>query len=148
MSAAESTAIVGATTPGPDIPLPPPTDLTRPYWAACAEGRLIVPRCGECGRCFFRPEFACTHCASQQWSWVESAGKGSLYSFSVVHRAPSTAFPLPYVLAAVDVDEGFTMFSNVVGCDPGGIRIGMRLRVVFRPVRDGIQLPMFQPDET
>ncbi|MGE0304581.1 MAG: Zn-ribbon domain-containing OB-fold protein [Acidimicrobiia bacterium] len=129
------------------MPLPRPTELTEPFWAAAAEGRLLLPKCDECGRCFFRPEYYCTHCASARWHWIESEGRGTLYSFSTVHRAPTTAFRVPYVIVAVDLDEGVAMLSNLDGCDPADARIGMRVRVGFQPVAAGVALPIFRPEE-
>jgi uncharacterized protein len=127
------------------IPLPAPTELTKPFWKACNERRLTVPRCERCGRRFFRPEWACTHCGSTDWHWVDSSGRGVLYSYTTVFRAPSPAFVTPYVLATIDLDDGYSMFSNVVDCPPDQVRIGMRLQVVFRPVRPDVLLPMFAP---
>src|SRR5271155_333954 len=95
-----------------------PTELTGPFWDAAAEHRLIVQRCSRCEACFFRPEIACPHCLSQEWRWVGSSGRGSVYSFSVVHRPPTRAFTAPFVFAIIELVEGFTMFSNIVGLEP------------------------------
>jgi uncharacterized OB-fold protein len=128
----------------PFRPLPPPTELGEVFWQRCAEGVLSVQRCDECGRCFFRPEDACTHCFSPRWQWIDCVGTGTVYSFTVVHRAPLPAFETPYVLAVIDVDEGFSMLSNVIGTDPANVGIGMRVDVSFMPV-EGRILPMFVP---
>ena len=119
--------------------------LTRPFWEAAAEGRLIFQRCEACGKPFFRPEIACPHCLSQAWAWEESQGLGSLYSFSVSHRPPTPAFKPPFVFAAVDLDEGFSMFTNLVGLEPDAPVIGMRLKAVFHPLEGGLALPLFAP---
>ena len=122
-----------------------PSALTRPFWDACKQGRLTYQRCKACGTAFFRPEIACPACLSQDWEWRDSSGQGSLYSFSVSHRAPTPAFKAPFIFAAVDLDEGWSMFSNVVGLEPEAARIGMRLKVIFHPVSDDLTLPLFQP---
>ena len=121
------------------------TELTRPFWDALREGRLIVQRCSACDRTFFRPEVACPHCLSTEWQWVESSGRGTLYSFSVVHRAPSPAFTAPFIFAAIDMEEGWTMFSNVIGIAPDEARIGMKLKVSFEHPSDTLSLPLFRP---
>jgi uncharacterized OB-fold protein len=121
------------------------TPLTRPFWDACGEGRLVIPRCNACGRHFFRPEVACTHCFATDWKWVEASGRGTLYSYSIVHRAPAPGFETPLVLAVVELEEGCFLFSNVVGCEHADIRIGMPLRVTFEYVAPGIDLPRFKP---
>ena len=121
------------------------TELTRPFWDAVREGRLIVQRCSACEKTFFRPEVACPHCFSTKWRWVESSGRGTLYSLSIVHRAPSPAFKAPFIFAAIDMEEGWTMFSNVIGLEPEAARIGMRLKVSFEHPSDMLSLPLFRP---
>jgi hypothetical protein len=129
----------------PTPTLPAITTLTRPFWDAAASGRLLLPRCNACGRHFFRPEVACTHCFATDWQWVPASGRGTLYSYSVVHRAPAPGFVVPLVLAVVELDEGPAMFSNLVGCAELDIRIGMALAVRFERVAEAICLPRFAP---
>jgi uncharacterized OB-fold protein len=129
----------------PTPTLPAMTPLTQPFWNAAAEGRLVLPRCRACGRHFFRPEVACTHCFATDWQWQPASGRGSLYSYSVVHRAPTPGFVVPLVLAVVELAEGPSMFSNLVGCVEADIRIGMALRVRFEQVAAAVWLPRFEP---
>jgi hypothetical protein len=125
--------------------VPRPDEFTAPFWEALREGRLAVPECGGCGRRFFVPEVLCPHCGAGGWAWAESAGTGTIYSMSVVHRAVDPAQPVPFVLAAVDLDDGWTMMTHIIDADPGSVRIGDR--VVVRPTRltDEITLPTFAP---
>ncbi|HEU0204480.1 MAG TPA: Zn-ribbon domain-containing OB-fold protein [Burkholderiaceae bacterium] len=129
----------------PGITLPAITPLTRPFWDACSEGRLILPRCNGCQQYFFRPEVACTHCFATDWRWVDASGRATLYSYSIVHRAPAPGFKTPYVFAIVELEEGVTMFSNIVGCEPEDVRIGMALEVIFEKIAPGVHLPKFRP---
>ena len=122
-----------------------PSALTRPFWDATKAGKLTYQRCTACGGAFFRPEIACPSCLSQAWSWEESAGRGTLYSFSVSHRAPTPAFTAPFIFACVDLDEGWSMFSNLIGLNPEDAGIGMPLQVTFHPVSDELTLPLFKP---
>jgi len=124
---------------------PAVTELTRPWWDACREGRLLLPRCNDCGRHHFRPEVACTHCFSLNWEWVRATGRGTLYSYSEIHRAPVPGFKTPAVLAIVELEEGVAMLSNVVQCPPGALLIGMPLQVVFETLSGEITLPKFRP---
>lgn len=120
--------------------LPEPTEFTRPFWDAVHAGELAVPECRPCGRRFFVPEPLCPHCGARDWSWVSSPGAGSVYSLSVVHQAVDPARPTPYVLAAVDLDDGWTILTQVIGPE---VAIGDR--VVFAPTRvtEEISLPTF-----
>jgi uncharacterized OB-fold protein len=133
----------------PDV-MPTPTlpnisALTRPYWDAAAAGRYLLPHCNACGAHFFRPEVACPRCFAIDWRWVEASGRGTLYSYSIVHRAPAPGFEVPFVFAAIELDEGPCVFSNIVGCAHADIRIGMKLQVQFDAVAPGIHLPRFHP---
>ncbi len=122
--------------------------LTRPFWEAAREGVLVRPVCDRCGRSFFTPQIACPFCGSLRWTYVPSTGRGAVYSHTTVHRAPGPEFTPPYVVAVVDLDEGWSMLTNVVGCDPAAVAIGMRVEVTWRrfpqePARP--PLPAFRP---
>ena len=127
------------------IPLPRPTQLSKPHWDGCREGVLRVQRCGACGGYVFITQPLCTHCQSDELDWVESTGRGTLYSFTTVHRPQSPEFEVPYTVAIVELDEGFHMLSNLVEGEPEAMQIGMRLELSFRRMSDEITLPMFRP---
>lgn len=122
-----------------------PSSLTRAFWDAAREGRLLVQECNACGKKFFRPEIACPHCRAQDWRWVESSGRGKVYSFSVLHRAPSPAFKAPFIFAAIELDEGWTMFSNLIGIEIDDAAIGMPVQVTFHKMSDELTVPLFRP---
>ncbi len=123
----------------------PVTDLSRPYWEAAAQGRLIAPKCDDCGRYFFAPEIACTHCFSLNWSWSPVGGQGEVYSYTTIHRAPQPGMAAPYVLAAIDLPEGFAMFAHLVDCPTETLACGLPVQVDFRPLHDGRIAPVFKP---
>ena len=129
-------------------PLPKPTDLTLPYWEAARRHELILPRCRQCEKCFFRPEVSCTHCSSLEWDWVRASGKATLYSYTIVYRPSYPDIPVPYVVAAVDLYEGCTMFSNIVGCPPEDVSCDMQLEVVFDDRGADFSIPQFRPAGT
>ena len=89
-----------------DIPLPQPTELSRPFWAAANEGRLTLQRCDACGHYRWTPQILCTNCLAEPFTWVEVSGRGKLYSYTIVHRAPLAGFEVPYVLAVVELKLG------------------------------------------
>lgn len=127
-------------------PVPVPNAETRPFWEACARGELLYQRCASCGRAQFYPRAHCAACQAKGLEWRRSAGLGSVYSHTTVHRAPTPAFKpmVPYVIALVDLDEGFRMMMNVLDCAPSKVAIGTRVRVVFRE-SDGALLPQAVP---
>ena len=124
----------------------PHDTLTRPFWEAAAQHRLVRPVCGDCGTNFFTPQIACPRCHSERWSWEDSSGRGVIYSKSTVYKAPSSDIPVPYVLAIVALDEGWNMLSNIVNCPPGRVQIGMRVRVAFTGTAGSPSPPVFEPE--
>ena len=67
-------------------PRPRPTPFTEPFWRASADGRLVVQRCSACGHWRWPPQLACPECLSEAGEWITTAGTGTVYSYSVVHR--------------------------------------------------------------
>jgi len=127
------------------IPAPNPSVASRPYWDACGRGALVYQRCDACSTIALRATTVCGNCLSRSLSWVPSDGVGSLYSWTVVWRPQHPSFVVPYAPAIVELDEGFTMVSAVVGCEPDDLRAEMRLAVEFHPASDEITLPYFRP---
>ncbi len=127
------------------LPLPSgASELTRPFWEAAAGNRLVRPVCDGCGASFFVPQHACPHCQSEAWTYLESSGRGVISSFTVVHRAPTREFEPPYVVAVVDLDEGWFMMSNVIGCPAETVAVGQRVAVDFVRRADGVAVPVFR----
>lgn len=121
---------------------PEPNPGDAPYFEATAEGRLLIKRCSSCGGMHFYPRAVCPHCQSGDTQWVESSGRGEIYSFSITRKAG----PIPYAIAFVTLDEGVTMMTNIVDCDLDAIRIGQRVRVVFKPTEGAYVMPCFMPE--
>jgi uncharacterized OB-fold protein len=126
-------------------PGPSPSDLTAPFWEHAARRELVRQRCDVCGSSFFTPKMACPFCLSVKWTWVPSAGQGSVYTYTVCHRAPAPGFDVPYVLAVVDLSEGWSMLTNIVGCDPVDVSIGMKVQVAWLELDPSTVLPVFEP---
>ncbi len=129
----------------------PPTvsPETRPFWEGCKGHQLLVQRCSSCDSYQFYPRGVCSSCMSGDLEWIKASGKGKVFSYSVVHvnRTPQWAEQVPYVVAYVELDEGVRMFSNIVGCDPQEVRIGMPVEVTFDDLNDEVAVPLFRPAE-
>ena len=110
--------------------------FTRTYWDAVAEGRLLIRRCGACGRAHHYPREFCPYCWSEDVAWERASGRATLYTWSVVHRNDLPPFRerTPYVVAVVDLAEGPRMMTEVVDCEPARLRAGMELEAVLREV--------------
>ncbi len=126
-------------------PLPQPTRITQPYWDAARASRLVIQECACCKTRQFYPREFCTACLSPDIEWIDCGGMGTVYTYTINRRASNAALAdkVPYVVAAIDLDEGVRMMANIVDCPPESVRIGSRVRVCFEPVSDEITLPQF-----
>jgi uncharacterized OB-fold protein len=129
----------------PARPLPHPTEVSRPFWDACAKGSLSYQRCERCGIAIFPPQEFCPHDLSTDLRWREASGTGTVYSYTTVWRPQTPAFDVPYVVAVVELDEGPCMVTNIIDCPHDKVTIGMPVEVAFREEEDGFWLPFFRP---
>lgn len=110
------------------LPKPEIHPESAPFWAAAAEGRLLLKRCGACGETHFYPRAHCPFCGSDRTDWVVATGRGSVYSFSIVRAAAK-----PTAVAVVSLPEGPSLVTTVVDADVHALRIGdpVALRTVL-----------------
>ena len=130
-------------------PAPPVNPETEPFWAATAEGRLLVKRCDDCSSLIWYPRAICPECGSMRTDWLQVSGRGRVYSYTVNHRGegPYRGSP-PYVLAYVELDEGPRMMTNIVETDGQNLAVGLPVEVVFHDTGEGNALPRFRPLRT
>jgi len=122
------------------IAAPPINPETQRFWDAAGQGKLLYKKCAACGEPHFYPRPHCPFCFSDKVEWQEASGRGTIYTYSVMRRAPG-----PYAIAYVTLAEGPTMMTNIVDCDLDGITIGQPVRLVFKASEGGPQVPMFTP---
>jgi uncharacterized OB-fold protein len=122
------------------LPAPSVSPETEAYWDAAGKGKLLVRKCTACGETHHYPRTICPFCFSDRTEWITASGKGTIYSYSVMRRAP-----VPYALAYVTLEEGTTMMTNIVDCDLDALKIGQAVKLVFKPTEGGAPLPMFAP---
>ncbi|MGN5477989.1 Zn-ribbon domain-containing OB-fold protein [Cupriavidus basilensis] len=113
----------------------------EPYFAAAAQGRLLVKVCSRCEQTHHYPRVICPFCWSSDVQWADSKGTGVIYTYSVTRRGAGT----PYCIAYVTLDEGPTILTNIVDTDLDAVRIGQRVKVVFKTSEGGTSIPMFTP---
>ena len=111
------------------------------YFDAAAEGKLMLKKCGECNEVHHYPRALCPFCFSDKVSWVQAKGTGEIYTYSVTRRGG----PVPYCIAYVTLDEGVRMMTNIVDTDLDTIKIGQKVKVVFKKSENGTSVPMFTP---
>lgn len=129
----------------PPRALPPLTAESRLFWTGGANGELYVMQCERCLRCAFPPSAECPDCGAPTVP-TRASGEGSVLTYTVCHQQYHPAVPTPFVVAIVELDgfPGSQMVSNVVGCDPASVYLGMRLAVRFEKHGDAF-VPVFVP---
>ncbi|MGH8765131.1 MAG: Zn-ribbon domain-containing OB-fold protein [Burkholderiales bacterium] len=111
----------------------------KPYFDAAASGKLVLKFCLGCKEYHHYPRSLCPFCFSDKTEWRDAKGTGTVYTYSVLRRGA----PEPYCITYVALDEGVTMLSNLVDCDLDALKIGMKVKVVFKPTEGGPPVPMF-----
>ncbi len=120
---------------------------TVPFWEAVDGGTLAVQRCADCGHQQLYARDACARCHRRHLDWAPAAGKGVVYSYTVVRRAPSKQFAdeVPYVLGLVELEEGPRILVRIEGCEPDDVRVGLPVEVAGPGDAAGRRLPPFKP---
>jgi uncharacterized OB-fold protein len=134
-----------ATTDRPLRPRPALTQDNAFFFAGARQGRLLIQRCGSCGTLRHPPRPACVVCRSFEWDTVEATGRGTVYSYVVVHHPQVPAFDYPLPIAVVELEEGTRLVADLVGVATQDVTIGMPVVVDFVAVDEELTLPMFRP---
>lgn len=126
--------------------LPPLASANRPYWTGGSQGSLLIERCGTCRRWQHPPTGACGTCGGTATPEPVS-GVGTVFTFTVNHQQYHPEVPPPYVIAVVELAEqaDLRLPTNIVGCDPGRVRIGATVRVRFEQHGE-VFVPVFALD--
>ncbi|MGD8809489.1 MAG: Zn-ribbon domain-containing OB-fold protein [Gammaproteobacteria bacterium] len=130
-----------------DLPPPIVNPDSAPYWEGARNDKLLLQQCGDCGALRFFPRYLCTECGSDKTDWSEVSGRGTVQSFTIVHRAafPEFQAQTPYVVALIDLEEGPRMMTNIVGDDALSVEIGDAVMVAFEARgSEGAKVPQFR----
>ena len=132
--------------PGDHISITTDT-CTEPFWQAAKEHKLTACQCADCGVFRMPPRPFCPECQSKNINWPELPGTATVYSYVVCHRSPYPDLEhFTYAPVVVDLDgaPGARLVSNLVDIDPDDIKIGMKVKVDWNPIKDGWVLPIFR----
>ncbi len=122
--------------------IPVPDELSKPFWDACNERRLVTQNCTACNRLQYPPRPRCTTCGSaENLEWKEASGKGHIATYIVIEdgRLERRMPDHPYNLALITLDEdpGINFYSNLPGVPVYEVPIGAAVEVVFEEVEPG-----------
>jgi uncharacterized protein len=129
----------------PSRPRPAITRDIAFFFEGTAAGRLLIQRCVSCGRLRHPPLPSCPFCHSFQWDTVSAGGRGTVFSYVVVHHPQVPAFDYPLPIAVVELEEGTRIVADLIDVDPAEVHIGMEVTVELVAVDAELTLPMFRP---
>ena len=123
-----------------------PDQLTKPFWDAANEGRLVIQNCTACSRLQHPPAQTCDQCGSgDALEWKEMSGRGKIYNYGVVHDCPIRLLKedLPFNLAVIMLDEDpdIQMYSHLPGVPVDDVPVGADVEVVFEATANGQKVP-------
>ena len=126
-------------------PAPGVSDDNRFFWEGVKQGKLLIQRCKSCGDLHHPPGPACPKCQSFEWDTIESSGKGTVYSFVVMHYPEVPPFEYPNPVGLIELEEGVRLISQLIGVKPGDVKIGQKVQVEFVTFDGDLTLPQFRP---
>jgi len=131
----------------PTKPAPIPDEISAPFFDGARNGRLMLQHCLSCDGWSFPVRERCPHCFAANLQWRQASGRGTLYTFAIMHQVmqPGFAAFVPYNVSQIDLEEGVRMISNVIGIGNDELRIGMKLVVAFENAGEDVHVPKFRP---
>ena len=128
------------------LPANPGATVSGPFWSAVRSHSLKVQQCDICGHSQHPPRIFCINCGGRQLSFRDANGLGTIYSFTVVHRAfvPELAHRVPYALALVEMEGGLRMLGRIADCEHTELEIGQDVEIDYEELTEAITLPVFR----
>ena len=134
-----------STIQGLERPSPTPNDLTKPFWEAINERRMVLQNCTDCNQLHYPPKQNCQKCGSaDHMEWKEVEGKGHIDVYLVIQDSRIRGFrpaqPINFAIITLDEDPGINFLSNLPGTAPGEVPVGAAVELIFEPTGGSDQL--------
>jgi uncharacterized OB-fold protein len=111
------------------------SDLSSEFWDLLAGGDFHVQRCRSCGEHRFPPNNFCPVCHSLEYEWIAVVGDGTIYSYTLVRRAPNEewAARVPYFLIIGELTEGPLVLGHLQADEGAEVAIGTAVKLAAVP---------------
>jgi uncharacterized OB-fold protein len=131
-------------------PLPNVSEDMMPFYEGLKEHKLLLLQCERCGQWYWPLAFCKNHenePYGANLKWTKASGLGKVFVYNIHYWTFDPAFKedVPYVYALIETAEGPLIGSNVIGCKPEEVKIGMPVEIVFEDITDEFTLPKFRP---
>jgi uncharacterized protein len=107
-----------------------------PFWDHVSQHELKLQNCSECGHFRYPPGPTCPECLSMNYEWTSVSGKGRLCSWVVFRKQYFPEFPVPYVVGAVELDEGPILIANIQNAKPEELRLDLPIEICYEQVKN------------
>ena len=123
-----------------------PDELTKGFWEAANDGRLVIQNCKACNRLQNPPAPTCSKCSSgDNLEWKEMSGRGKIYNYGVVYDTPVKLLqdeqPFNLAVITLDDDPAIQMYSHLPGTPVDDVPVGASVEVVFEATANGQMVP-------
>jgi uncharacterized OB-fold protein len=122
------------------------------FWDGLKEHKLLLWHCPQCDAYYWPKAYCINHPPKDpkmsDMAWVETPGKGKVFSWNVVYYAfhPGFAEDVPYIQVCVEMDEGPIISSTLIDCDPDEVHVGMPVEAVYEDHRnEGFTMLRWRP---
>lgn len=116
----------------------------RPFYEHIEHKDLHLQRCSGCGVVRFPVASVCHACFSPEWEWQRASGRGKVTSWVVFRRQYFEAFPAPYTVVQVEMEEGPRLTANLIESEPESVHMGMPVQAVYEALPEGGTLLQFE----
>ena len=127
-------------------PFPRPDRDTTPFWEAQNGHELRFQRCTRCQTVRYPVGPLCPQCHSLDFEWIVSSGRGNVYSYTVVRHQTHPAFPVPYTVLLVEMEEGPRVIAQLRASEDAPLDIGAAVQVEWED-HPNQALPVFALDQ-
>ena len=117
------------------------------FWEGAKKNKLLIQQSTVSKKYFFYSRSFSGVAADEPFEWVEASGNGTIYSFTISHIAGGSEFYInktPYIIASILLEEGVRLMSNIVDCEHSEVKIGRKVKVVFKKLENDIVFPCFK----
>ena len=106
------------------------------YFAELKKGRIVGTKCKRCGRILLPARYFCEWCWRPTDEWVYLEDTGTVNTFSICYTdwlARRIKEPELPAMIEIDGSGGVAIMGKLGEVEPKEIRIGMRVKAVWKP---------------
>ena len=128
------------------LPLPTPNAEDEEFWSGCRRHELLIQECAACGARRFWGQPMCAACNAFESRGVRASGRGTIWSFTIVHHAFGAVWQesVPYTIVVVQLAEGPRLVSTLVDAEESPVTCDQSVEVLFDDVTPAVTLPRFR----